>query len=91
MFNILNPQSQNGGRISVITLADANPATNDTKEFSIKDLLKEIETNKDKIKLETASNQAKILDTDGEILIKAVSKEKKIDFTNAFLGIAIIC
>jgi hypothetical protein len=87
---IINNQ-KNGSRDSVIISADSSNTPANTSGFSIDNLLSKLETDKANTKLEIASNQAKIEASDGETLIKAVSKEKKIDDANSFLAIAIIC
>jgi len=86
-----NMKSTNGNRTSIIVSADPPTTSSSSGPFSIANLINKIETEKANIKLETASNQAKIDTSDGETLVKAVAKDRKTDDANAFLGIAIIC
>lgn len=66
------------------------PQTTD-ESFSIEALIDNLKTQKETIKLETTSNQAKINVSDGELLVKRISKNKKITNSEAFLAAAIIC
>lgn len=88
-FSQRNPK--NGDRNAIIFAADSSNTPINTSDFSIEGLINKLETHKDKTKIEIASNQAKIEASDGETLIKAVSKDRKVDDANSFLAIAIIC
>lgn len=81
-------------RTNIITYAkgEVTPSPTSEKRFSIENLLEKLETSKATISIETTANQAKIEASDGEMLIKAVSKyKKKMSPLNVMIAISIIC